>query len=208
MIGGEVGNVHCALLRTGPGAEHASASLNRACEIVQPETVISAGYCGSLIDGINRLDIVSPKAVHSEDGNQISLPIRQSSSAILAFPADSDEPLISMGKVINQKSERDRLNKELSCAAVDMESHTLGLLCAEMGIGYYVVKIVTDSTEHPLPKSIQSVLDEHGEIQINKLIRYVFTHPLQIAKLTKLKPLVTKANEKLRQTIQQGMNRL
>ena len=118
--------------------------------------LIITGTCGSLAPDVPLGSLVMPQRLLRQGLGLDSLePDAGLRHALLAAAASeglrvAEDALVEATGLIDEPSERARLAKEHSAGFVDMESVSLALEAEERGIPWAVLRLVSDSPEHPL----------------------------------------------------------
>jgi purine-nucleoside phosphorylase len=110
---------------TGVGAEATLKTLHA----LDPECVISAGFCGSLVETLHIGDLVPRSQIVS---------VR--------------EPILSV-------RQRQELHKHTGALAVDMETATVEQWCQQRGVKFHSVRVVSDDLRYPLPAELPSIVE-------------------------------------------------
>ena len=129
---------------TGMGAEKSLAAFDWLLRAHRPVRVVSAGFCGSLVDAYRVGALIRPAAVFAE----------------------GDPPrkwvgvgLVSANAPVQCAGARGRLHAATGAAIVDMESATVMRACARERIAFDCLRVVSDDPSRPLPAELSVILD-------------------------------------------------
>ena len=136
-------------LAGGVGRANAAAAAVDADLHHNPRRVVSVGYCGGLDPRLSVGDVVTAAAVLAPDGAR--------------FPADplgpdpvtvatADAPALSAAA-------KAALFADTGAAVVDMEAAGVAAACADLGVPFSAVKVVTDAAVDALPPDLAPFLD-------------------------------------------------
>ncbi len=133
----------------GIGAEAARRAAEAAIANYAPKLVYSAGFAGALVPGLKVADIVQPRrVVNAGDGSSVNL--------------DRGEGvLVSFGSVASP-AQKARLRDSFAAQAVDMEAAAVGRAAEARGVGFAVVKVVSDEFDFTFP-SMERFVDSNGQ---------------------------------------------
>lgn len=115
-----------ALVRSGIGKERASKAAERVILKFRPDTIISAGFCGALVEDLKVGDVV---VSDFSDGKIFC----------------SNRPLFTC-------EEKMAAHHQHKAVVVDMESEGVAVIARRYGIDFFVVKVVSDGLRDEVPK--------------------------------------------------------
>ncbi|KPK42356.1 MAG: hypothetical protein AMJ78_02815 [Omnitrophica WOR_2 bacterium SM23_29] len=121
-----------ALVRSGIGKDKARRTAEKIVLKFRPEVIISAGFCGALVDDLKVGDIV---ASDFSDGKIFC----------------SNNPLCTYEKKM-------AAHRQHKAVVVDMESEGVAVIARKYGIDFLVIKAVSDSLKDDIPKLPFAVL--------------------------------------------------
>ncbi len=133
----------------GIGAEAARRAAEAVIAIYAPTVIYSAGFAGALDPGLKVGDIVQPRrVVNAGDGSSISV--------------DRGEGvLVSFGSVASPE-QKARLRDSFGAQAVDMEAAAVARAAEVRGVGFAVVKVISDEFDFGFP-STERFVDSNGQ---------------------------------------------
>ena len=139
---------HVRVIAGGVGRVKAGAAAADGIGWLKPRLVVSVGYCGGLDPGLTVGTVVSAAAVLAPDGARYAAePLGEPAVTI----ATADRPaLLSLEKKF--------LRTATGAAVVDMEAAGVAEACAEAGVPFAAVKVVTDAAGDDLPAGLDPFL--------------------------------------------------
>ncbi|MDP3786001.1 MAG: hypothetical protein Q8R05_00370 [Candidatus Omnitrophota bacterium] len=117
-----------ALIRCGMGRENAKQAAERIIKDFHPEIIVSAGFCGALVEDLKIGDIISSDL---SDGKIFSSP----------------RPLASY-------EDKMTAHREHKAVVVDMESEGVRIVAGKYNIPCIAIKAVSDGLKDDIPKSL------------------------------------------------------
>ena len=117
-----------ALIRCGMGRENAKKAAERIIKDFHPEVIVSAGFCGALMEDLKVGDIITSDL---SDGKIFSSP----------------RPLASY-------EDKMTAHREHKAVVVDMESEGVRIVAGKYNIPCIAIKAVSDGLKDDIPKSL------------------------------------------------------
>lgn len=121
-----------AMIRAGTGKEKAILATERIIKDFHPETVISAGFGGALVEDLRVGDIVVSNL--------------------------SDRKLFCSAKPLFTCEEKTAAYRDHKAVIVDMESEGVASVAGKYGVAFLAVKAVTDSLKDDLPRTLRDFM--------------------------------------------------
>ena len=161
-------------LETGVGSARVERALDEIRDL--PDHVLHVGYCGGLRAGLAEGDLllvtevfgtsdarspVTPTAIDLLRSALSRLPSRLAQGALVTVPAFVHDP-----------AEKRALAERHQAVACDMESAIVARWCAERGVPWSGVRVVSDTADHPI---LPSVYGPNG-IDLHRFLRG-WSHP-------------------------------
>lgn len=158
----------------GIGAEAARRAAEAAIANYAPKLVYSAGFAGALVPGLKVADIVQPqRVVNASDGSSVNL--------------DGGEGvLVSFGSVASP-AQKTRLRDSFAAQAVDMEAAAVARAAEARGVGFAVVKVISDEFDFGFP-SMERFVDSNGRFLERRFAWFAALRPWlwpQVARLAR-----------------------
>ena len=183
------------LVRTGIGKQRAKDATRQVIEKYHPEVIVSLGYAGALIEGLNVGDLFVAKTILSSETGSTSFEIQGVENlkwlklAKTISPPENAElkvgRLLTVDKVVHAPEDKRELARRFDAEAVEMETHETFMLARENKIAFISVRVISDAVNHELIDS-SSFLRKDGKISKLKAGWYVLTHPKSIKKALSL----------------------
>jgi nucleoside phosphorylase len=156
----------------------------------RPDQVVSAGFCGALIENFSVGDLLHADEVI--DSMAHSLPLDGSRAAgfmravrIGMNPAARCGRLLSVAKPVVSSADRQALHRETGALAVDMETATAARCCAEAGIPFASLRAVSDAVDSPISPELSAAFSgEH--VSLRRLALAVLRRPSLLVELARL----------------------
>ena len=191
IISGTLEQIAVGILHTGVGAKTCQLRMPNLFGTVRLDLLISAGFAGStsgelkpgdLILGANFSDQrLLEKARESLDSENIRV--------VKLFTAPG---------IIDSIEERDRIARQHSAAAVDMETEVIAAACASQEVPMLSIRVISDSAMEPLPAPPRLLFNlEKQRTDFARLALHLFRHPGAIGRLTSFSRRIAKAREAL-----------
>ena len=139
---------HVRMIAGGVGRAKSEAATADGIGWLRPRLVVSVGYCGGLDPGLHVGDVVTAAAVFAPDGTRYECePLGEPRVTL----ATADRPaLLALEKAF--------LRIVTGAAVLDMEAAGVAEACAEAGVPFAAVKVVTDAAGDDLPVGLDPFL--------------------------------------------------
>jgi adenosylhomocysteine nucleosidase len=106
--------------------------------------------------------------------------------------------LVESLSLIATADDKKKLHQQTHAVAVDMESAAIVQVAEKAGISSLVIRAIADSASLNVPSALSYALNTEGEIVLNKLFKYLLTHPQQLPTLIQLGLHFNQAKNKLK----------
>lgn len=156
----------------GIGAEAARRAAEAVIAVYSPSVIYSAGFAGGLDPALKVADVVRPRrVVNAGDG----------SSAVLV---QGEGVLVSFGSVASP-AQKARLRDSFAAQAVDMEAAAVARAAETRGVGFAVVKVISDEFDFSFP-SIERFVDSDGGFRKARFALFTAVRPWLWPKVARL----------------------
>ena len=180
------------LLQSGIGLNKAAKAARISADLLRPDLVVSAGFCGALFPGLEAGDIITAEKLYRYPSGIIT----QDTTFDLSQP----EPLIFTGHSGIRPgifiSAEDIVDKFLLISHIkhlatpstvlEMESWSISELCRERGINFAAIRAVSDPAENDPAELFRNICDNDFNISLIKLSLLLLRKPLMATSLFQL----------------------
>ncbi|QDT15374.1 phosphorylase family protein [Alienimonas californiensis] len=165
------------MIAGGVGRRRAEATTADAIGWLKPRLVVSIGYCGGLDPALKTGDVATADAILAPDGTRyVAEPLGEPAVTL----ATVDRPLLTA-------TDKAALRKRTGAAVVDMEASGVAEACAEAGVPFAAVKVVTDAAGDDLPAGLEPFLRfAAGEGSIARCAGALLRRPTLVGDLLRL----------------------
>ena len=163
----------------GIGPERAAEGA-RALVAGGAEALMSFGVAGGLIASVRAGTIVlASQVVDGDRAFGTADDWRRNIRVLIgdAFPV-AEAPMAGASRLVSTPEAKRTLGEATGALACDMESHAVGLVAAEAGIPFAVVRTVSDSVKRQVPKWVLGCITPDGGIRTGKLLGRAAVRPL------------------------------
>ena len=134
------------------------------------ESVLMAGFCGALREGLSVGDVITTDAVIDEHGGSWGTgPIR----------------LLTTDRMIGDPIEKRHLGERHEAAIVDMESATVARICARHGMPFLAIRAVSDEVTTRLSPDLLNLL-AGGKVSPLRVITSLIRRPAILREFLRL----------------------
>jgi purine-nucleoside phosphorylase len=161
-------------MASGVGAARVGAALDWVFARCTPSLVVSSGFAGALDPSLAVGDVVLP-------GMLVESSSRES-------PADRGNPSIRLycsNHLISTPEEKHRLGQQFGAVAVDMESAAIHEKCRAAGVGFAMVRAISDAVNTALSPRLTRLLSG-GEASPWRVAWNCLIHPGLIGECIRL----------------------
>ena len=88
--------------------------------------------------------------------------------------------------IVSTSTDKKQLHSLTGAVALDMESIAIAKIAKQHTLPFLVIRVIVDPVEMSLPLAINHALNERGEIELKKLLVFLFLHPAELPGLIKL----------------------
>ena len=144
-----------------------------------PPLLVSAGFAGALIPGIDIGSLVRPAELVDDKTGRVW--------AVTGVPGVSGR-MVTHTFMIGDPDDKEALGKKWRADAVDMESAALARVCAERSSPFGCVRAISDRMQDCLATELLALIEGHGrrEISFVRLVRGLLRRPSFLFELWRL----------------------
>ena len=147
----------------GIGAQAARRAAEATIAIYSPALICSAGFAGALDTSLTVGDVIQPKrVVNASDGSSVTL--------------DRGEGVLVSFASVAGPEQKAKLRESFSAQAVDMEASAIARAAETRGIGFAVVKAISDEADFTFP-SMERFVDQQGQFSEAKFAWFAALRP-------------------------------
>ena len=181
--------LNVCVLHTGVGKITCAERVRDFLSSEKLELLIASGFCGGTNDELKPGDLVIAENASTPD-------LLQKAREIL--PGAIVGKIHSADRIIDQATDRYAIGREHGAIAVDMETETIGRLCAAESIPMLALRVVSDSPAAPFPAPPNVLFDiEKQRTDFARLLSYIGRNPLSALSLTQFARQIAMAKVKL-----------
>lgn len=182
---GELEGRLVVLTITGMGQAAARRGAARLIAGHRPTTVLSAGYAGALDPTLRRGDASCPTEIIDEAGGRIA-----------CAPSLAGEPpselrlggrLVTVDRILRSAAEKAEVRARTAADLVDMETYAVAALCAERGIRFASLRVVSDEAAEDLPPEILSLVGPTGGYRVGAAIGAILKRPRSLMTMLEMR---------------------
>jgi len=147
----------------GIGAEAARRAAEAVIGVYAPSIIYSAGFAGAVDPTLKVGDVVHPRrVVNAADGSSVNLD-------------QGGGILVSFGSVASPM-QKASLRDSYAALAVDMEAAAVARAAESRGIGFAVLKVISDEFDFSFP-SMERFIDSEGRFQQGRFAWFTAMRP-------------------------------
>lgn len=188
------------VLSYGLGA-NAAARAARDLVAAGCTSLVSFGFAGALADALEAGALLLPEAVLTLHGERWRTSEDWRARLLAANPDAATAAILGVDAVAATPAAKAALARRSGAIALDMESHGVGRVAAEMGLPFLVVRAVSDRREDVLPPWLLAAVDDRGTVRPAALARALLADPRRLAPLLTLGRGSRRAAARLRSLI-------
>ncbi len=195
---GKIGAREVLVAHTGVGLASAAACARELLKTHAPELVISAGYAGGLDPRLAVGDLFF--------ATNFSTPalLEKVRAQFAENPRHFFGDLTSQLAVVDSVGAKEQLARESGALAVDMETAAIAAECANAGVPFLSVRVISDAARDPLPVPMERWFDlQRQRPRILSLLAFLATHPARIAPFARFVRALAPARRRLTELLLQ-----
>ena len=172
------------LVYSGAGESNAEASAKLL--IAQGATrLISWGCAGALSAVLQSGDLVLADTLITAEGETIAVNAdwHQHVKAVLEKLACESKFALRCGVLLESKTlvstshDKQHKHQQTRAIALDMESVAIAKVAQYHALPFLAIRAIADPVTMDLPKAVSHALNEQGDVQLGKLLKYLLWHP-------------------------------
>ncbi len=206
VVEGEHAGRVVAVVLAGAGRARAQRGAEVLLDGHRPRWLVSAGFAGGLDPRLKRNDLVLPSEVVNFEGRRYAID--------LTVPSSSEAQglhsgrLLTVDEIVRSAREKGELRRKYAADLVDMETSSVAALCAERGVRFLSVRVISDEAGTDLPPEVLAILGRSGGLRLGAALGAIWKRPGSVKDLLALRNHATEAAEKLSRFLLGSMTQL
>lgn len=192
---------------TGIGTEATRAGLSMVTQLVSVCAVLGTGYAGGLIPELEGGSLVLAREIVFENKGPSGQHWTADASVIQSCRAAlngektwKEGRMVTVTQALTDPEQKQRVARESSAIAVDMESAAVAKLCQERGIPFGVLRAVLDPVTAHVPDP-ENFLDRSQRVAKRKVFSFVAKNPQAVWDLPRLANQASRARRRLTEVL-------
>jgi len=188
IVRGTIGHRSIEVIHTGVGENICRQRIGRFLENQQFDSLITAGFAGSLNHQLQVNDLLVAKNFSTVDLKHASL------SNVSIYAAN----MLTVPALIDSGEQRERIAHESGASAVDMETEFIARACATHDIPLLAMRVITDTPTQPFPAPPRVLFDiQRQRTPIAALAGFFLAHPRRLPGLVQFAKRIARARKTL-----------
>ena len=186
IVRGTIGHRSIEVIHTGVGKNICRQRIGKFLENQQFDSLISAGFAGSVNHELQVNDLLVAKNFSTVDLKHASL------SNVSIYAAN----MLTVPALIDSGEERERIAQESGASAVDMETEFIARACGARHIPLLALRVITDTPTQPFPAPPRVLFDiQRQRAPIAALAGFFLVHPRRVPGLVQFAKRVARARK-------------
>ena len=186
IVRGTIGHRSIEVIHTGVGKNICRQRIGKFLENQQFDSLISAGFAGSVNHELQVNDLLVAKNFSTVDLKHASL------SNVSIYAAN----MLTVPALIDSGEERERIAQESGASAVDMETEFIARACGARHIPLLALRVITDTPTQPFPAPPHVLFDiQRQRAPIAALAGFFLVHPRRVPGLFQFAKRIARARK-------------
>jgi len=186
IVRGTIGHRSIEVIHTGVGKNICRQRIGKFLENQQFDSLISAGFAGSVNHELQVNDLLVAKNFSTVDLKHASL------SNVSIYAAN----MLTVPALIDSGEERERIAQESGASAVDMETEFIARACGARHIPLLALRVITDTPTQPFPAPPSVLFDiQRQRAPIAALAGFFLVHPRRVPGLVQFAKRIARARK-------------
>ena len=203
VVEGELAGKVVAVVLAGAGRARAQRGAEVLLAGHRPRWLISAGFAGALNPRFHRNDLVLASEVVNLEGSRFAIDL-----AVPDSPGLHSGRLLTVDEIVRTAAEKADLRQTHAADLVDMETSSVAALCAERGVRFLSVRVISDEATTDLPPEVLAILGRSGGLRLGAALGAVWKRPSSVKDLLALRTTALEAAETLATFLLEALPRL
>jgi hopanoid-associated phosphorylase len=144
--------------------------------------LVSFGICGALDPALAIGDLVVADGV-ADGRERLAADPGWTAALRSALPGSRPGLVSGGGTIVGSVADKAALRRDSGAVIVDMESHVVAQAAREVGVPFVVVRAVSDSAAHALPRAAQAGFKADGEPDVGAVLVELLRRPWELPAL-------------------------
>lgn len=115
--------------------------------------------------------------------------------------------LAESSRIIANSSDKRQIHANSGAIALDMESCAIAKVARQASLPFLAIRAIADPASMDLPQTVAQALNDHGQVELGRLLRFLLTRPSEIPDLIRL-GLYFHAARKTLKTVARHLNEI
>lgn len=187
-------DIRLAVVESGAGANRANRATHVLLDGHQPGWVLSVGFSGALQPHLKVGDLVVADSIVDREGKGLKVDVRMKSTPKEGLYVGK---FLNSDQIVRTVAEKQSLGESTGAIAVDMESLAVARVCAERGIRFMAVRVISDDMSKDLPNEILGVFESSGYKRAGAVLRALWNRPASWSDMWQLRERSVQAAARL-----------
>lgn len=196
VIEGECAGKLVAVVVTGAGRAFAQRGAEMLIHGHRPAWLISAGFGGALDPTLHRGDIVLADEVTNLEGRRFAIDVSVPPQSPADYRVISGR-LLTVDEIIRTAAEKAELRTRTGATVVDMETSAVAALCADRGVRFLSIRVISDEAGTDLPREVVAILGRSGGLRLGAAVGAIWKRPSSVKDLLALRTHANSAADRL-----------
>lgn len=192
--GGHYGDIRIAMVESGMGPVRARRATEALLEAHSPRWIVSTGFCGALVPGMQIGQIVVANKITTLSSDELAIDVGMTTDAKRGLHVGRT---LTIDHMVRSIAEKQALAEQTNAIAVDMETHEIALVCRERKTRFMSVRAISDDLSADLPAEVLSLVGETGAVRIGAVVGALWKRPGSYKDLWQLREHALIAGERL-----------
>ena len=151
--------------------------------------LISWGCAAALGASLKPGDLILADTLIDAENNGMAINADWHSDAnhlLAKFVVVTPGSLAESVSIVSTSTDKKYLHSLTGAVALDMESIAIAKVAKQYTLPFLAIRVIVDPVEMNLPLAINHSLNDRGEVELKKLLAFLFLHPAELPGLIKL----------------------
>lgn len=192
--GGFYDQIRVAIVESGMGTDRAARATEALLDAHAPRWIVSTGFCGALVPGMQIGQIVVANQITTPTGDERIVDVGMASDEMRGLHVGRT---LTVDHMVRSIAEKKALAEQTGAIAVDMETHAVATVCRNRKTRFMAVRAISDDMSADLPVEVQSLVGETGAVRIGAVVGALWNRFDSYKDMWRLREQAMTAGEKL-----------